>query len=296
MSARVWSWFRGGRKSSKYSIYIYVHSNFNQLFKFLWQLKIPWTLAKSWEWIFLHPCTSVRESSHSHVSSLFCREIGPQPVQVVLIFHPPPSHMIKLTNRMQHLHSQDFLHDFCLEVWNVLRISEFKLHYQEEIQQQLKFQEVIRLYQLFTESSWYITSSVLERIQFMVTYGWGAFNCCFLPDDWKTPWQVILKFHRQHVARRWDDLMFSNSDRFPCWSVRSRTMYLIIPPHPFPSRLKWFELASCWNAALKLAHYRLCKLFCLVDIVVFFEPLMHLLSNYQDLWGYAGVYLETFIT
>ena len=69
-------------------------------------------------------------------------------------------------------------------------------------------------------------------------------------------WQLISKFRPQHVARRWDDLVFSNSDCFPCWSVCRRTMYLvIIPPHPFPSRLKWFELASCWNAALKLAHY-----------------------------------------
>ena len=68
----------------------------------------PWTLAKSWQWIFLHPCTSVRKSSHSHVSNLFCRGIGSQPVQVVLVFHSPPSRMIKSTNRMQHLHSQEF--------------------------------------------------------------------------------------------------------------------------------------------------------------------------------------------
>ena len=62
----------------------------------------PWTLAKSWQWIFLHPCISIRESSHLHVSSFFCL---PQPVQAVLVFHSPPSRMIKSTNRM---HSQEF--------------------------------------------------------------------------------------------------------------------------------------------------------------------------------------------
>ena len=122
------------------------------------------------------------------------------------------------------------------------------------MQQQLKFQGGSRLYQLFTESSWYITSSVLETIRFIMSYGWGAFNCCSLPDDWKTPLDNLFQNSISNMLP--EDGVFSNSDCFPCWSVCRRTMYLvIIPPHPFPSWLKWFELASCWNAALKLAHY-----------------------------------------
>ena len=131
-------------------------------------------------------------------------------------------------------------------------------HHQEIQQQQLTFQGVSRFYQLFTESSWYITSSVLETICFMVTYSWGAFNCCFLPDDWKTPLDNLFQNSISNMLP--EDGVFSNSDCFPCWSVCRRTMYLvIIPPRPFPSRLKWFKLASCWNAALKLAHYRHCN-------------------------------------
>ena len=87
---------------------------------------------------------------------------------------------------------------------------------------------------------------------------WGAFNCCFLPDDWKTPLDNLFQNSISNMLP--EDGVFSNSDCFPCWSVCRRTMYLvIIPPHPFPSRLKWFKLASCWNAALKLAHYRHCN-------------------------------------
>lgn len=38
------------------------------------------------------------------------------------------------------------------------------------------------------------------------------------------------------------------------------------------------------------------QLFCLVDIVVFFEPLMHVLSNYQDFWGYSMLNLSSWVT
>ena len=56
----------------------------------------------------------------------------------------------------------------------------------QEAQQQLMFQRVSGLYQLFLESSRHITSSIPESIHFLVIYGWDAFNCCFLPDDRKT--------------------------------------------------------------------------------------------------------------
>ena len=45
------------------------------------------------------------------------------------------------------------------------------IKYIQEAQQQLTFQGVSILYQIFTESSWYITSSIPESIHFLVTYG-----------------------------------------------------------------------------------------------------------------------------
>ena len=90
-------------------------------------------------------------------------------------------------------------------------------------------------------------------------------------------WQMFWKYHLQHVVRRWDDLVFSNSDQGRFSMLKSTQKNNELGDN-FPTSIP-FLTELIWTSHTT----RLCELFCLVEIVGFFEPLMHIFRTTKDM-------------